>query len=350
MILPEPKLRHICHTLLLAAGAPEHEARVVADELTEASLMGIDSHGFMRLAQYLHMIKGGHIQPGAPQEVVHDTPVSAILDGHFNFGMVTAREMARLAVAKARACHIAVVASRRCRHVGRLGSFTRQIAREGFFAFATASGATAGQMVAPFCGAGRRLCTNPLSYAVPTAGDPVILDMSTSAIAEGKIRLLLQQGKPLPDDCVLDPEGRPTNDPARFYDPPGGLILPFGGALGYKGFGLSLLVEILGRALSGAGACDDYDNSLFLLAINPAILGAADTFVADIEAIKRHILSCPSLPGAPAVTLPGGLDFATRQARLQNGIPVSDATWSTIVAAAQCFGVKADEISERGSE
>jgi len=347
-IFPEAKIRNIGYALFRAAGVPEEQTRIVVDELVEASLMGLDSHGVMRVAQYLNDVKNGSVKLSAPIEVIYETPNSAIVDANFSFGMVSAVEMTRIAIEKATKNHIAVVTSRRCNHVGRLGKYTQRIAGAGLFGFATANAARGGHSVVPFGGSDPRLATNPLSYAVPTSGDPILLDMSTSSLAEGTIRKLLQQGKRLPEACVLDGDGNPTDDPAKFYGPPRGAILPFGGPFAYKGFALSLLVELLGSAMSGVGPeRSDYCNGLFLLAIHPAIFGAADTFVAHIDGIKEFILSSPPAPGSRGAVMPGGLDFNTRRERLTHGIPVHETTWATIVEAGKPFGVDAEELANR---
>ena len=186
----------------------------------------------------------------------------------------------------------------------------------------------------------------PVPDVGPTSGDPILLDMSTSSLAEGTIRKLLQQGKTLPDGCVLDGEGNPTNDPAKFYGPPRGAILPFGGPFAYKGFALSLLVELLGSAMSGVGPeVNDYCNGVFILAINPALFGAADTFVSCVDGIKASILSSPPAKGSNGPVMPGGLDFKTRKERQASGIPVAETTWDTIVEAGKWFGVDVNALA-----
>ncbi|MCL4418101.1 MAG: Ldh family oxidoreductase, partial [Actinobacteria bacterium] len=185
-----------------------------------------------------------------------------------------ARMMTDVIIEKANKNNIAVAASRHCNHIGRLGSYTQRVAQAGLFGFAAVNSSRHGHFVAPFGGAEGRLATNPLSYAIPAKGDPILLDSSTSMVSEGKIRVLMHQGKKLPENCILTSDGRPTNIPEEFYKPKKGTILPFGGEMGYKGFGLGLLVEILGSALSGValtpdGEKDEYINGFFIMAINP---------------------------------------------------------------------------------
>jgi hydroxycarboxylate dehydrogenase B len=337
-------IRKIAKDLFLKAGASEKEAEIVSEEIVEASLMGLDSHGIMRIAQYLEQVKEGLIKPNTAIDIIYETPVSAIVDCNWNFGMVCARIMTDIVIKKAGKNNIAVAASRHCNHMGRLGSYTQRVAQAGFFGFAVVNSSRHGHFVAPFGGAEGRLATNPISYAAPTSGDPILLDTSTSMVSEGKIRVLMHQGKILPENCILTSEGRPTNIPEEFYKPKKGTILPFGGEMGYKGFGLSLLVEILGSTLSGValtpdGEKDEYINGFFIMAINPKIFGIENEIIKNMEILREYIKSAKPAQGSNGVFMPGELDFATREQRLKNGIEVADETWKQIVDAAKLFNV-----------
>ncbi|MHB8277115.1 MAG: Ldh family oxidoreductase [Candidatus Humimicrobiaceae bacterium] len=337
------KIKKIAKKLFLKAGASEQEAEIVSEEIIEASLMGLDSHGVMRIAQYLEQVKEGLIKPNTAIDVIYETPISAIVDCNWNFGMVCARMMTDIVIEKANKNNIAVAASRHCNHMGRLGSYTQRIAQAGLFGFAVVNSSRHGHFVAPFGGAEGRLATN-LSYAVPTYGDPILLDTSTSMVSEGKIRVLMHQGKELPENCILTSEGRPTNIPEEFYKPKKGTILPFGGEMGYKGFGLGLLVEILGSTLSGValtpdGEKDKYINGFFVMAINPKIFGIENEIIKNMEALKKYIKSAKPAQGLKGIFMPGELDFTTRAERLTGGIEVADETWKQIVDAAKLFNV-----------
>src|SRR5262249_14187455 len=239
-----------------AVGAPAHEAALVADELVASSLMGVDSHGVMRIPEYLELLAKGTIVPGAPVTVCQTSTTTAVVDGGLNFGAVTARRVVETAVAIAKQHKTACISTRRCNHVGRLGAWVQAAAGEDLIALATANSPVHGHFVLPWGGRHGRLATNPLAYAVPTGRDPIVTDISTSVVPEGKIRWHRNQGKPLADGWVIDAEGRPTTDPNRFYGPPMGGILPLGGSAGHKGSALSLLVEILGSALAGISTTD----------------------------------------------------------------------------------------------
>ena len=303
--------------------------------------MGLDSHGVMRFTQYLDAAAEGRICPGAPLTVLKETATTAMVDCGFNFGPVTATRLTKIAAAKAKQSNVACVVSRNSQHVGRLGSYVQKLAAEGLIGLAFANSSKHGHWVAPWGGSQGRLATNPLAYAVPTSSDPIVLDMSTSMIAEGKIRVLLAGDRPLPPGCVRDAAGSPATDPKEFYGPPRGTIQPFGGELGYKGFGLALLVEILGAMLAGQDSSLDlpYINGLCLIAISTEAFCGSEVFRSLADSLCRYVTSCPPAPGFDEVIMPGTLDFRARRRRLVEGIPLPEATWKDIVACARRLGV-----------
>lgn len=345
MMLSAQLLRGIGVDLFAACGASRTDAETVAAELVEASLMGIDSHGVMRYPQYVDEALNGTIQPKAVPTTLRETPTTAVVDCGSGFGIVSACRMVEIAIAKARASHLACVVSTRCQHVGRLGSYVQKIAREGMVGLAAANSSRQGHWVAPWGGREGRLATNPLAFGAPTSGDPLILDMSTSMISEGKIRILMQSGGKLPPGSILDNAGNPATEANAFYGPPKGTILPFGSpSLGYKGFGLSFMVEILGSSLAGvplpeAGVRPDYTNGLFLLAIDPEPLAGPETLRRLVDELSTYVTSSKPAPGHNEVVVPGALDFRTRARRLAEGIPVAEQTWREIERAAGRVGV-----------
>jgi uncharacterized oxidoreductase len=204
-----------------------------------------------------------------------------------------------------------------------------------------------GHFVVPFGGREGRLATNPIAYGIPRKkGHPIVMDMSTSMIAEGKIRVLMYEGKPIPPGSVLDATGQETTDPNVFYGPPKGTILPFGSpSLGYKGFGLGLMVEIMAGILGGNSTPVDlpYINGLCLLALNPEAFCGLDNFKGLIEDMSDYMTTTPPAAGAKEVVMPGELDFRIYEKRLAGGIPLSEETWHLIVEAAQKVGVHLPE-------
>lgn len=325
--------------VLEAAGVPSEDANLVMAELIEASLMGLDSHGLVRLAQYIGQIRTGSIRPGHSPRIVKEHATTLIVDGGMNFGMVTARYMTDQVARKAADHALAAAASRHTHHVGRLGSYVQRLAEAELIGLAFANASRQGHYVTPFGGTRGRLGTNPLAYACPTGAEPIVLDISTSMIAEGGVRVAGQRGQALPPDCILDPEGQPTTNPDDFYRDQWGAILPFGGRQGYKGFGLALLVELLGATLAGAPlpAEDEpapYVNGFFILAIDPDAFCGRATFRHLADELADYIRSSPPMSDSDQILMPGEREWQVRRHRLEHGVPIPDRTWQQLVEAA----------------
>jgi hydroxycarboxylate dehydrogenase B len=343
-IFPADYLRQTGIRLFLAYGAPASEAEILVDNLVEASLMGLESHGVTRFIHYMDDVANGKIVPGAPVRIVKETSTTAIVDCGFNFGPVAAARMVEIVCLKARSANLACTVSQNCHHVSRLGSYVQKIAEQDLIGIAWANSSKHGHFVVPFGGREGRLATNPIAYGVPTLqGPPLVLDMATSMISEGKIRVLMHAGKPIPDGCVLKADGIPTDDPVEWYGPPKGTILPFGSPdLGYKGFGLGLFVEIMAGILAGNSTSTDYPyvNGLCLLAVNPDAFCGLDRLKELISDLTGYMSSTPAAEGFTEVVMPGELDFRSLERRKQEGIPLPETTWTQIQTAARRVGIE----------
>jgi uncharacterized oxidoreductase len=239
-IVAAPSLETMLTRIFQACGVAEDSARTVAAHLVDAEACGVPSHGLIRVPQYVEAVLAGQIAPAAELQVVSETVATAVLDGQHGFGQVMARQAMDLALRRADSTGAGVVTLCNCSHTGRLGSYTEQAARRGLAGMMMVNTGGHGQWMAPFGGSGGRLATNPLSIAVPTdSGDPLLLDMATSAAPEGKVRALLTAGRTIPEGWVITHEGQPTTNPADLYGPPRGALLPFGG---HKGFALAMLI------------------------------------------------------------------------------------------------------------
>jgi uncharacterized oxidoreductase len=328
--------------VFVACGSPEPEARIVADHLVSANLMGYDTHGIMRIPQYVEEVRGGMICPGAPVSLVDETGSTCIVDAGWNFGQVGGLRAIDVAVEKARRVHSSTVVVRRCNHAGRLGTFTQRAAEAGFIAIGFCNSPIHGHFVLPWGGREGRLATNPVSFAVPCNGGPVFLaDFSTAETSEGSIRLHCKTGKALSPGTIVDGNGESTTDPERFYGPPRGAILPFGAGKGYRGYALSLLVEILGGLLGGSSTIQDQPgNGLAFLVIDISPFLPPAEFARLMEEMRAYIKSSAPAPGYREVLLPGEPDHTRRAQRMRDGIPVDGALWDQIRAAAGSLGVK----------
>ncbi|MGH7127496.1 MAG: Ldh family oxidoreductase [Planctomycetaceae bacterium] len=332
--------------ILRGAGVRAEDADVVAKELTEANLVGHDSHGVMRLMQYVDYIDKGFIRPDAGFSLVNESPAFAVVDGQFHFGQVTATRALRLGLEKARASGTATIFARNCNHVGRLGSYAHQAAVQGFAAAMCVNAPGPGG-VAPYGGIEQRLGTNPIAMSAPRGDEPLVLDMTSSATAEGKLRVAFQKGEQVPLGWIIDCEGRPSTDPAVFYADPPGAILPLGGPLGFKGFGLSVMIDVFGGMLSGSGVCrSDLPrgaNGVWMSLLHVEQLIPRDEYDALMDRYVAHLKNCRCLPGVEEILLPGEIETRRARERTRSGIPVPDETWRQLRELAARFDVSIEE-------
>jgi uncharacterized oxidoreductase len=332
--------------ILEAAGTPPEDAAVVAAELRDANLVGHDSHGVMRLVQYVQMIDEGFVKPGSPFEIVRDAAAYAITDAHFNLGQVAATKALAIAMEKAQAIGAATVMIRNCNHVGRLGSYTHRATREGFAALMSVNSPGPGG-VAPFGGIERRLGTNPISLAAPAGDDAIVLDMTTSATAEGKLRVAHQKGESVPEGMMIDGYGNASTNPADYYQKPYGSILPLGGPLlGHKGYGLSVMIDVFCGILSGSGvARDDLPrgaNGVWLYVIDIPQFLPREEYDAWMDRYVAHIRSSRLQAGVTEILLPGEVEQRKRQQREAAGVVIPDETWRLLGETAAKLGVSID--------
>jgi len=347
------ELKEIGTRILEAAGVSADDADVIATELADANLVGHDSHGIIRLMQYVQYIDQGHIKPGSPFEVVKEVPSFAIVDGHFHFGQVTATKALNLGLEKARETGTATVVIRNCNHIGRLGSYSQKAAQQGFGAMMFVNAPGPGG-VAPYGGIDRRLGTNPISMAAPRGDEPLVLDMTSSATAEGKVRVALQKGEQVSEGWIIDHAGNPSTNPADLYaDENGdneGAILPLGGNLGFKGYGLSVMIDFFAGMLSGSGVCrTDVPrgaNGVWLYLADLSQFVEQGEYDALIEKYAGYMKSSRRVPGTDEILLPGEIELRRRKQREADGVDVADETWRQLNELAEGLGTSLAEIKQ----
>jgi uncharacterized oxidoreductase len=342
----------VARSIFVACGTPSDEASIIAEQLVISNLMGLDSHGVVRIPQYVDWINRGTIRPGAPISVVDERGGVSVVDCGFNFGQVGALRAIEVAIEKAREFKIACVLTRRCNHAGRLGYFTQMAAEAGMFALATCNSPRQAHNVVPFGGMEGRLATNPISYAVPGPDNPIVSDMSTSTAAEGKIRLYRNRGLKLPEGWIIDGSGKASVDPDDLYDTPNGWILPLGGAGGYKGFALGILVEILSGTLAGDLITEykrDGNNGVCFIVIDISAFMPVDQFRRLIGEMVSYMKATPPAPGFKEVMLPGEIDFRIFKDRQAKGIPIEPVTWRQIQESASAVQVQLEPRFESSS-
>lgn len=342
-IEPVGLTRHVA-AIFAAAGSSDKEAAIVADHLVEANLLGHDSHGVIRVAKYIDWLAAELVIANRHAEIVSDHGPLVVLDGGFGYGQVIGREAMGIAAERARRYGMAALAIRNAGHLGRIGAWAEQLAAAGFVSLHFVNTSGFGILVAPEGGSDRRLSANPIAAGAPIMGEPpLILDIATSSLAEGKIQVARNKGESLPPGTILDGVGRPTTDPAAFYADPPGAILPFGG---HKGSGLSMFCEVLAGALTGGGSSHPNHptakrlvNNMLTLAFDPDAFAGRDVFAADLVRLIAWVKASPPIAVGGEVLLPGEIERRTRAERERLGIPLDAETRRQIAAAGARFGV-----------
>lgn len=341
-------LREIGYELFQTAGCREEDSRAVVDHIVESNLFGHDSHGVMRYAEYLRALREGRFQPQATPEVITEHPCTAVVDAKGALGQIGANFATRLAIKKARAQGMAAVALRNTSHIGRVGAYPLQVAREGLIGLILVNAGRLGYQIAPFGGIDGRLSTNPMAFSAPRrAADPILIDMTTSMVAEGKIRVAMNQGKSLPEGWIIDSEGRPATDPLKFKSDPPGAILPLGGPVGHKGYGLSIMMELMGGALSGQGCAAGerrmISNGVLLTVYRIEHFCELNDYYDEVETLIAHVKSSRLAKGFKEILAPGEPEFRSAGRKQAEGITVDDTTWAAICEEAQLLGVSSKD-------
>lgn len=324
-----------------AAGATAEGARLVADSLVTSELVGHPSHGLVRVRQYLDSIEAGELDPAAAPAIARETAVITTVDARNGFGQIAAHFAMQVTIEKAQAQGLAVTGLFNNNHVGRLGEWVQLAADRGLIGLAFCDTGRARARAAPYGGAAHLLGTNPLAAAVPVGGrPPLVLDYATTQVAEGKVRVARNQGRPVPEGWIIDANGQPTTNPEDLYT--GGMLLPMAG---HKGYGLSLLIELLGGVLTGQGGLPGQpgltisgNSVLFLVILVDAFRPLAD-FLADGATLCDQVKAVPPAPGFDEVLLPGEPEHRSAERRRAAGIVVDETTWNHFVEMADQYGL-----------
>lgn len=341
MIIDRAALKKLIQNIFAAAGSHHHEAERIGHYLVEANLVGHDSHGAIRVPRYIDWVRAGHLIPNQTIEIVSENEVMAVLDGRFGFGQVMGEEAMKLALDKCAKFGVSLVALRNAGHLGRIGDWAEMAARAGKVSIHFVNTSGGGILVAPFGGTQRRLSADPIAAAVPVrGGPPIVVDLSTCIIAEGKIRVAANQGTKVKEGCLLDGHGVPTTDPQAFYATPPGAILPLGG---HKGFALGVLVEVLAGALSG-GSCSRpgtkvVSNNMLTIVIDPARFRDQVAFDQDLADFTAWVKSSATVNDAGEILMPGEPEYRTKALRLKEGIPLDETTWRQLEETARSLNV-----------
>ena len=314
-----------CRDTLLHAGLDAAGAEIVAHSLVEADLRGIYSHGVVRLWLYERRLRAGLIRPNPPMRLERTGPATAILYGGHGAGQVVGTRAMAEAIAMACEAGVGCVAATESNHFGIAAYFTMQALPHDMIGLAVSH---ADSLVAPYGAAKAYFGTNPLSVAIPAGEeDPVVLDMATSVAPIGKVTSAKAAGKPIPMGWAIDSIGNPTTDPAKALE---GALLPVGT---YKGYGLSLVVEVLSALLAGSPfgphvpipfTAEEIQNlGQFFAALDLRRFVDPAVFKARMDQMIREIRVLPRAPGFAEIFVAGEPEARCRRQRLKNGVPLT---------------------------
>lgn len=326
----------------VSQGVAQADAEKVASLMVEADVFGYDTHGVFRLRQYLARLRDGGCNPVANVRIAHETVATGLIDGDNGLGHLAMGAACDLAKKKAEAAGIGWVGVRRGNHAGPLALYVRPQAEAGMIGMAAAVGSA--NHVPPFGGSDLLLGTNPIAISAPGAGtDPFVMDMATTVAAMGKIKTLIQQGKPMPEGWMVGRDGAPLTDPNKKSE---GFLLPIGGA---KGFGLSVAIGLMAGVLNGAAFGSDVvdftndttsetNTGQFVMALDPAAFGMTD-FAQRAEHVFDEMRASEPLPGHDRVRLPGDGKNAAAQRRRKLGLDLNVALRRDLLALATEYGL-----------
>ncbi len=310
--------------LFVAAGLDARIAAVVARCMLDADLHGHDTHGLALVPRYLRELEDGATRKSGEVEIVADRGASAQWDAHALPGHFVLDQAVALGVERARTYGAATIAIRRSQHVGALQVYLPAATAAGCMGLIWATD-TQARSVAPFGGLDPVLTSEPIAIGIPTSGDPILIDMSTSLTSNAAVKRALARGERLGSDMLLDGAGNPSEDPAVLSANPAGTILPLGGLThGYKGFGLALAVSAMSLALPGWGrTAGGKSQGVVVQVIDPDAFGGRAAFLEEVDWMVSASRASRVRPGDPPVRLPGERALALAYQRRRDGVPLA---------------------------
>ena len=344
-------LRACMERIFEKEGFSSEDARAIADVLMQADLFGIESHGAQRLMYYHRNIRSGSVNVSAKPEVLRETPVSALIDGHFGMGALVAQFAMRMAIEKAKQSGVGMAVVRNSSHYGIAGYYTLMAEREGLAAFSMTN---TGPIMVPTFGREMMLGTNPMAFCMPADPVPFWFDASTTVVTLGKVEVCQKRGRPMPQGWTIGPDGAPCTDASRMNASilagERGGILPLGGEGethgGHKGYGLGIMVEaltgVLAQGMTSPQMCGAHGDHTchFLLAFDPAMFGDPADIRARMSAYLAALRASEKMPGCARIYTPGEKAFEAMARRLREGVPVEENTLAEVRQIAGELGVE----------
>lgn len=328
------ELERFCNDCFEKFGFTKDESKIISDVLLLSDLFGIESHGMQRLARYHKGIEKGLIKVNAKPEIVHETPVSAVIEGNDGMGQLIAHKAMTLAIEKAKTTGMAIVTVRNANHFGIAGYYAKMACDAGLLGMAMTNSEA---IMVPTFGRLAMLGSNPIAVAMPADPYDFFFDASTTVVTRGKLEIYNKLGKPLPEGWALDKDGKGSSDAkdvlANIVAKRGGGIMPLGGETeqlgGHKGYGYGMFCEIFSSILSmgitsnhthtngKGGTCHGF------MAVDPKIFGDADAIKEHLSTFLRELRESPKAEGATRIYTHGEKEIIAKADRMANGIDVN---------------------------
>ncbi|MBR7189437.1 MAG: Ldh family oxidoreductase [Clostridia bacterium] len=347
------ELLTFCESTFRAYGFTEEESRDIAAVVLAADLNGIESHGVQRMVRYAFEVNSGMVDVHAVPEIVHETPISAVIEAHNAMGQVIGQRAMRLAIQKAKTSGCGMVEVRNSNHYGIAGFYTDMAMREDLMGICMTN---TEEIMVPVYGKQPMIGTNPIALSMPADPIPFLFDCATTVVPRGKFEVYTKRGDPVPIGWGVDEKGLDSQDAPRILDniihKAGGGILPLGGSSekmgGHKGYGLGVIVELftgifsggttadrIYRTGSGSGICHTF------IAVDYGLFGDKAKIRADFSEYLEKIRNSPKAEGCSRIYTHGEKEVESRARRMAEGIPVNEKTIQELKKIAADIGDKA---------
>ena len=348
------QLNTFCMDAFMKFGFKEEEARIITDVLLLSDLYGIESHGMQRLVRYHKGIEKGMIKIDAVPEIVHETPVSAVIDAHDAMGQLVSHKAMTMAIEKAKKTGMAIVSVRNSNHFGIAGYYAKMACDQGLMGLAMTNSEA---IMVPTFARMAMIGSNPIAVALPANPYPFFFDASTTVVTRGKLEVYNKMGKPLPEGWALNKDGHPSTDAkdvlSNIVAKNGGGIMPLGGStetLGsHKGYGYGMLCEIFCSVFSQgtpsshvnvggkSGTCHGF------MAVDPHVFGDPEAIKAHFSAFLQELRDAPKADGQPRIYTHGEKEVFAYEDRMKNGIDVNINTVAEMADMARFLGMDSEK-------
>lgn len=330
-------LNSLCNDAFRKFGFSQEEAGIITDVLLMSDLYGIESHGMQRMYRYYKSIEKGVIDVSAKGEVVFETPVSAVIDGHDGMGQIIGHKAMTMAIEKAKKVGIGMVAVRNSNHYGIAGFYAKMACDQGLIGISCTN---TNAIMVPTYGRTAMLGTNPIAVAMPAEPYDFFFDAATTVVTRGKLEVYNKLGKPLHEGWALNKDGHPSTDAADVLSNiaahNGGGIMPLGGSTeatgSHKGYGYAMLCEIFSAIVSMGTTSDKTGRGgkglicHGFVAIDPKIFGDAEAIKAHLSSYLEDLRNAPKADGQERIYTHGEKEIEAQKKLMENGIPVNDNT------------------------